>query len=230
MADPNENPFDLRPTARLRFCGYAPVGISTLERLVASMDEAYSLLCFYSTRVDLAVKLAREPETLNLTARGLQLRLHDEAHMAREREGARERRGGRSYYREMGRLSGYPLALSAVRLESLGFWEFAGSLNPLGQVRGYLNERHERRKDDEFRNEPEARRLMAEARLAEAEARRAELEVLRTQYEIAAQIVGADDARKLAASALENLGAVVAASNGDRDPRPALMPGVPPED
>jgi hypothetical protein len=54
------------------------------------------------------------------------------------------------------------LILLSVRLESPGFWEFAGSLNPLEVVRRYLNDRHERRKDREYRESAEQRRLSLE--------------------------------------------------------------------
>ena len=54
------------------------------------------------------------------------------------------------------------LVLSAVRLNSPGFWEFLGTLNPLEVLRKYLNDRHERRKDHEYRESAEQRRLALE--------------------------------------------------------------------
>ena len=54
------------------------------------------------------------------------------------------------------------LVLSAVRLSSPSFWEFLGTLNPLEVVRKYLNDRHERRKDREYRDTAEQRRLTLE--------------------------------------------------------------------
>ena len=47
------------------------------------------------------------------------------------------------------------LMLTRVCIESPGFWEFLGSINPLEQIRKYLNDRHERIKDREFRNRQE---------------------------------------------------------------------------
>jgi hypothetical protein len=52
------------------------------------------------------------------------------------------------------------LILTAVTLTSPGFWEFLGTLNPLEVLRQYLNDRHERRKDREYRESAERRRLM----------------------------------------------------------------------
>lgn len=49
------------------------------------------------------------------------------------------------------------LVLSGAELGSPGFWEFLGSMNPLEIIRKYLQDRHERRKDLEYRNEQERR-------------------------------------------------------------------------
>ncbi len=54
------------------------------------------------------------------------------------------------------------LVLSAVQLSSPGFWEFLGKINPLEVIRLYLNDRHERRKDREYRESAEERRLRLE--------------------------------------------------------------------
>jgi hypothetical protein len=54
------------------------------------------------------------------------------------------------------------LTLSAVQLSSPGFWEFLGTLNPLEVIRKYVSDRHERRKDKEYRESAETRRLELE--------------------------------------------------------------------
>jgi len=43
------------------------------------------------------------------------------------------------------------LILKKVNIQSPGFWEFLGSLNPMEQLREYLNDRHERAKDKNYR-------------------------------------------------------------------------------
>ena len=50
------------------------------------------------------------------------------------------------------------LVLSKVNIQSPGFWEFFGSLNPLNQLREYLKDRHERRKDRDWREAQEKRK------------------------------------------------------------------------
>ncbi len=55
-----------------------------------------------------------------------------------------------------------PLILASVEIHSPGFWEFLGSLNPLEQIRRYLQDRHERIKDNAYRNRQEEVRLQLE--------------------------------------------------------------------
>lgn len=62
-----------------------------------------------------------------------------------------------------------PLIVNRVVLESPGFWEFLGTLNPLEVLRCYLNDRHERRKDRDYRSEAERDRLAIENALASLE-------------------------------------------------------------
>lgn len=45
------------------------------------------------------------------------------------------------------------LILSAVRIESPGFWELLGNANPLEVIRKYLKDRHERRRDTGWRDD-----------------------------------------------------------------------------
>jgi hypothetical protein len=47
------------------------------------------------------------------------------------------------------------LVISKVNIQSPGFWEFLGGLNPLQQIREYLNDRHERKKDKNYRSRQE---------------------------------------------------------------------------
>lgn len=47
------------------------------------------------------------------------------------------------------------LLISKVNIQSPGFWEVLGSLNPLQQIREYIKDRHERKKDDNYRSRQE---------------------------------------------------------------------------
>ncbi|UJB73211.1 hypothetical protein HRE53_32115 (plasmid) [Acaryochloris sp. 'Moss Beach'] len=51
------------------------------------------------------------------------------------------------------------LKLIGIELHSPGFWDFLGKLSPLEVLRQYLNDRHERQKDHEFRSPAETRKL-----------------------------------------------------------------------
>ncbi|WED63147.1 hypothetical protein PXH66_12480 [Synoicihabitans lomoniglobus] len=50
-----------------------------------------------------------------------------------------------------------PLELTAASFSSPGFWEFLGSLNPLQQIREWIKDSHERRKDKKYREGQEER-------------------------------------------------------------------------
>jgi len=73
------------------------------------------------------------------------------------------------------------LELSRVLIESPGFWEFAGALNPLQQLREYLKDRHERRKDHLYRESAEKERLELENELLQAQILEKEGSILRSQ-------------------------------------------------
>ena len=62
------------------------------------------------------------------------------------------------------------LVISSVALNSPGEWEFLGALNPLEVARKYLHDRHERRKDREYRETAEKRRLALEDSILESKA------------------------------------------------------------
>ena len=70
------------------------------------------------------------------------------------------------------------LKLRGVELNSPGFWDFMGSLNPLEVLRQYLSDRHERERDRAYRNKEEARRLAAENDLLELEVINKKVELL----------------------------------------------------
>jgi len=59
----------------------------------------------------------------------------------------------------------YKLEVKRIQIESPGFWEFLGALNPLQQIREYLNDRHKTRQDREYREQAERERLLLENEL-----------------------------------------------------------------
>lgn len=59
----------------------------------------------------------------------------------------------------------YRLFIEKVSIQSPGFWEVFGSLNPLQQIREFLNDRHKRRQDREYKEEQEKKRLILENEL-----------------------------------------------------------------
>ena len=59
-------------------------------------------------------------------------------------------------------------------------WEFLGSLNPLETIRKYLSDRHEQRKDREYREPLEAERSVLENEKLRTEVLRKKLELMRS--------------------------------------------------
>ncbi|MFL1895199.1 hypothetical protein ACJRPK_05820 [Aquimarina sp. 2-A2] len=47
------------------------------------------------------------------------------------------------------------LIISKVNIQSPGFWEVLGTFNPLQQIREYIKDRHERKKDNQYRSRQE---------------------------------------------------------------------------
>ena len=72
------------------------------------------------------------------------------------------------------------LVLKAVKLQSPGFWEFIGKLNPLEVIRLYLNDRHERRKDHKYRESAEKRKLDLENAILETKLRKEQIKVVKS--------------------------------------------------
>lgn len=143
----------------LRLSGISPLRVPHVADFLASVSEAYEALDAF----DRAIRAVSSIEPIPVFPYE-----------------AEERIAGRMVVRiDTRRLwpPPEPLQMSRVVLESPGFWEFVGSLNPLEQIRIYLQERHERRKDKDYRNDAEARRLHAEARITELQAERLSIRV-----------------------------------------------------
>jgi hypothetical protein len=76
-------------------------------------------------------------------------------------------------------IPGQRLVVTRIQIESPGFWEVLGSLNPLQQIREYLNDRHKRRQDKEFREAAESEKLRLENELIQRQIWEKENAVLR---------------------------------------------------
>jgi hypothetical protein len=63
----------------------------------------------------------------------------------------------------------YRLTLEKVNINSPGFWEFVGALNPLQFIREYLKDNHERKKDRKYREEDEEKLADLQIQLKEIE-------------------------------------------------------------
>jgi hypothetical protein len=77
------------------------------------------------------------------------------------------------------------LVLAAVELHSPGFWDFVGKVNPLRILLEYLRDRHERRKDKDYRNSAEAEKLRLENERRHLENQQLAMEVLQRHITLA---------------------------------------------
>lgn len=93
---------------------------------------------------------------------------------------------GPSSHSELGEriIPEYRLELRRVSIQSPGFWEFFGGLNPLQQMREYLNDRHERRKDQEYRILAEKERMCLENEILRRQISKEDAGILRDQVSI----------------------------------------------
>ncbi len=76
------------------------------------------------------------------------------------------------------------LLINSIRIESPGFWEFLGALNPLLQIREYLNDRHRRRQDREYREVSERERLVLENELIQRQILEKDNSIIRDRINI----------------------------------------------
>jgi len=70
------------------------------------------------------------------------------------------------------------LILYKANISSPGIWEFLASLNPLEQIRRYLCDRHERRKDKKWRENEERKQMQLDNLLTENAVVREKIEIL----------------------------------------------------
>jgi hypothetical protein len=141
--------------ASLRVYGHGQVEVELVAAYLGDLKHAYDSVFMFETLVDSMWRASREYASL-WPPQGLVLgwpptsrrTVHEWAPTANEVASAVPR--------------AEQLVLLAVSVASPGFWEFLGTLNPLEVLRRYLNDRHERRKDREYRESAEARRMALE--------------------------------------------------------------------
>jgi hypothetical protein len=106
------------------------------------------------------------------------------------------------------------LVLSAVQISSPGFWEMLAKFNPLEVMRSYLNDRHERRKDREYREDAEQEALYLQNELLRNKVLEERLKILREfkdqadLYEMAYDQLLGRSAEKLFYRPLRRMGAL----------------------
>lgn len=87
----------------------------------------------------------------------------------------------------------YRLELARVSIQSPGWIEVLGAVNPLREIREYLKDRHERRKDCEYREAAEKDRLQLENELLQRQILEKENGILRERVELLKEAGASDD-------------------------------------
>jgi hypothetical protein len=134
--------------ARLRIHGYGSVELKYTTEYLVDLERAYESIFHFESLLEDARRIPRYLKPLHF----FDLAVWPE-HITR---------GGPPYSVRLNTPPSEQLVLERVQLNSPGFWEFLGALNPLEVIRQYLNDRHERRKDRDYRESAEERRLILE--------------------------------------------------------------------
>lgn len=85
------------------------------------------------------------------------------------------------------------LIVTKVSIQSPGFWEFLASLNPLQQIREYLNDRHKRRQDREYKEMSERERLVLENDLIQRQIAEKDNAILRDRVQLMRELGFSDE-------------------------------------
>lgn len=76
------------------------------------------------------------------------------------------------------------LLINKIVIQSPGFWEVLGSLNPLQQIREYLNDRHRRKQDVEWRNQTEKEKAQLENQMIQRQVYESDNKIMRERIEV----------------------------------------------
>ncbi len=210
--DPRGSDFD--DPAVLRIDLETPLDLRDLTDAFDQFATAYSSLYVFLGRIDRAFRLAREENQDGLIW-GL-----------RDAEFGLPMSPSKSELRRASKRSGVPsarrLQLVRVRAESPGFADLAGASGPLESLRKYRVDRDERRKDREWREDLERERMELDNELAKLEVQSGQSKVIRERYEYLKEVLGVDEARRIAVADLMKAGRTLDGLN--MATQPSLMP------
>jgi hypothetical protein len=144
-------------SAKLRIQGTGDVPVNHVHKFLSDLENAYNSILMYELLLDRVAK-AQTPGFL--VSQSLPVDLSPLAIRAFVPAGS-------------------GLVLYGVTLQSPGFWEFLGKLNPLEVIRLYLIDRDERRQRKEFRDNAEKEKLELENALLKVELYSKQVDVIK---------------------------------------------------
>ena len=145
-------------TAIVRFHGQGEIPLAHVSGFLSALEEAYSGVSLFFTAMEAIDKWGPHPY-LELASYRRRPAFGPFRTISNSRFEPRELRLSRQTSARS------RLTLRAVRLESPGWWDVLGKLNPLEVIRQGLNDRHERKKDNDYRNSAEREKGVLENEL-----------------------------------------------------------------
>lgn len=179
MADESFNPsvFNSNTLGGLRINARRAGTVSEIVGLLEATEAAYNGL--YTLTLALGIDPRRRFRRAYPWAYGYQM-AHDTGPLDRDLIPPRDR-----------------LIVARISIESPGFWEFLGQLNPLQQLREYLNDRHRRRQDRDYRELAEQEKLTLENQLLERQLQERDNALWRDRLELLREMGYTDDELRL---------------------------------
>lgn len=168
-----------RGSLRIHSVGEIPV--SEVTDILTTLEEAYNSICLFESLLDTASRYERLSERGRFYIGPTAFPYLWQARFGHIRDWPPTPQMLRAAVNHQDQL-----ILKSVELHSPGFWEVVGNLNPLETLRKTLGDVHERRKDREYREAAEKRKLDLENRLRETELMQKQVDLLKS--------IGATDA------------------------------------
>ncbi len=136
--------------------------VSEVTNMLTDLETAYNKLYAFDYIVDVLIERPSLLERRSIEKKSIEKR-SIEKRIAERRSRGRSRRSIHYYIQEFESktdinkiiLPDERLVISKVNIQTPGFWEFMGAINPLEQIGKYLRDRRKRTKDCRYRNRQE---------------------------------------------------------------------------
>lgn len=136
-----------------------PGSVDEVLQFLINLQDAYENLYALKVKIESAIEAVEEPNERRPSAKKTRSPVLAPSRRARDVVLPDER-----------------MIILRIEISSPGGWEFLASLNPLQQLREWAKDRHERRKDKEWREAEQRREMVLENEKREREVHKADLQ------------------------------------------------------